>query len=101
MLVKVTSTITENELNYVIRFSLPPLYKGGRERGRLRLPIPKKVVTEDCTLYFGRLPTLYPRRIRIVSKKDVFVEKGVAYPAPTSSIWKVFIEVSPDRIDDC
>ena len=101
MLVKVSSTLEERELEYVFRFGLPPLYPGGKERGRLRLPLPKKIMTNDCTFFFSRLPLLYPRRIRIVNKTDVYVEKGIAFSAPASGVWKIFIEMSPFRFEDC
>lgn len=101
MLIKVSSSIEETELNYIIRFSLPPLYPGGKELGRLRLPLPKKVVSRDCTLFFGRMPLLYPRRIKIVNNVDVYVENTTAFPAPRSGVWKVFIEDSPHWQDEC
>jgi len=101
MLLKVSATFEERRKELVIRFGLPPLCPKNKERGRLRLPLPKEIVTDDCTFFFGRSPSLYPRRIRIVNKTEVFVERGPAIPAPKTGIWKVFIEMSPSRFEDC
>lgn len=103
MLVKVNSTLeirerefsNEKYVTYVFRFGLPPLYPNGPERGRLRLPLPENKVIDNCTLYFGRMPLLYPRRIKIVNRSDVYVERGASFPASINEVWKVFIEISP------
>lgn len=101
MLVKVSATFEERERELVVRFGLPPLCSHSKERGRLRLPLPKKIVTDDCTFFFGRMPSLFPRRIRIVNKTEVYVETLVNKPPPEESVWKVFIEMSPFRFEDC
>ncbi len=101
MLVKVSATFEERKRELVIRFGLPPLYPRGKEKGRLRLPLTKEIMTDDCTFYFGRLPSLYPRRIRIINKTDVEVDNVVTIPSQNTSVWKVFIEMSPFRFEDC
>jgi len=101
MLVKVSATRQDRKLEYVFRFGLPPSRPGGEERGVLRLPLPKNVVSDDCTFLFGRLPLLYPRYIRIVNKTDVYVDATEAVNAPINGVWKVFVEVAPPWSDKC
>jgi hypothetical protein len=98
--IKVSSRIAKNERNYVIFFCLPPLYPGGEERGRLRLSLPKKVMTNDCVFFIERMPILYATRIRIINRKDVYVETGLVLPTQKCEKWKVFIDLTPDRCPD-
>ncbi len=101
MLKKVSSTVEETNLNYVFRFSLPPLYPGGPERGRLRLSLPKDMVTDDCLFYFGKMPLIYPMRIWISGKRDVYVSSTEVGSCPKNSVWQVSVEISPFRTHDC
>jgi hypothetical protein len=87
--------------NYVFRFGLPPLFSAGNERGRIRLDLPEWILTNYCVFYFGREPALEPRRILIVNKSEVYVEKMPAYPAPVNGVWIARIEVSPLLFEDC
>ena len=101
MLVKVSSTRQERKSEYVFRFGLPPTKPRGKERGLIRLPLPKILVTDDFVGYFWRMPLLYPRLIRIVNKTDVYVDTLEAYKVPINGVWKAFIEVAPPYSEHC
>ena len=98
---KVSSTVVEKDLELEFCFGLPPFYKGGPETGRVWLPIPKKYFTNYFQKFVVcRMPLLYPRRILIIDKKDVYVEVGAGKPAPMIGALKARM-FSPRRFDDC